>query len=162
MFGIDNTGVINQRQSPAIWQSDIADFPPNYILGRILIDTFQGGIYIDTANDRMQISSGANNYVNGVSNYGGSPGSNNVGLGGEMSQATTELILSGNEIKIVGDGNNFTFTQEGNLLSEGVATGIVLPATETTGTTITPNVILNFINTTSGVYYAIPAEVIYP
>jgi len=86
-FGLQNLGVINQKQSPAIWQSDISDFPANFVAGRILIDTFQGGIYIDTAINRVQIQAGASgvvNYLNGIVNNGGLPNTSNVSLGGDL------------------------------------------------------------------------------
>jgi hypothetical protein len=86
-FGLQNLGVINQKQSPAIWQSDIADFPANFIAGRILIDTFQGGIYIDTAINRVQIQAGGSgvvNYINGIVNTGGSPNTSTIQLGGDL------------------------------------------------------------------------------
>jgi len=128
MFGIDNTGVINQRQSPAIWQSDIADFPANYILGRILIDTFQGGIYIDTASSRMQISNGANNFVNGLSNIGGSPGTNNVGLGGELLD-DTNILLDGHTITFYGSTQATVMRASGFFRND--STGWALPAMDT-------------------------------
>jgi len=31
MFGVDNVGVINQRNAPAIWESSVAEFPNNNI-----------------------------------------------------------------------------------------------------------------------------------
>ena len=101
-FGLQNLGVINQKQSPAIWQSDIADFPINFVAGRILIDTFQGGIYIDTAINRVQIqagSSGVINYENGLSNTGGLPNTSNIRLGGSLID-DTNIQLSGFEFTL--------------------------------------------------------------
>jgi hypothetical protein len=157
MFGVDNTGVINQRQSPAIWQSDIANFPANYILGRILIDTFQGGIYIDTANTRMQISSGANNYINGLSNFGGSPGTNNVGLGGGLDQ-NTYIQLDGRVLTFEGANNNIIINDNGDLISTGTGNGQFLPAAEVTLQVVVPNTTLYFFNTNSGVVYKVNAQ----
>jgi hypothetical protein len=57
-FGVQNLGVIDQRGTPAIWQSDYVDFPNNFIEGRILIATGSGGIYLDTNTNRLIISSG--------------------------------------------------------------------------------------------------------
>jgi len=157
MFGIDNTGVINQRQSPAIWQSDIADFPANYILGRILIDTFQGGIYIDTASSRMQISNGANNFENGISNTGGIPGTNNVALGGQLVD-NTNILLNDKTLTFEGANNNIIINNNGDLISTGIGNGQFLPAAEVTLEVVVPNITLYFYNTNSAVVYKVNAQ----
>jgi hypothetical protein len=112
MFGVDNTGVINQRQSPAIWQSDITNFPANYILGRILIDTFQGGIYIDTASTRLQISAGNSQFFNGLTRYTGIPTTNNIGLGGDMNYGT-QINLNGQSLLFEGATGSFRIDDNG-------------------------------------------------
>jgi predicted ribosome-associated RNA-binding protein Tma20 len=114
MFGVDNTGVINQRQSPAIWQSDSADFPPNYILGRILIDSTTGQIFLDTSNSRLQISNGSNAFVNGLTSYGGTPTNSNIGLGGDLNYSTV-INVNGSDITFEGSNNNVQIDSDGNL-----------------------------------------------
>jgi hypothetical protein len=154
MFGIDNTGVINQRQSPAIWQSDIADFPANYILGRILIDTFQGGIYIDTASTRLQISNGSNTFVNGIKSYGGIPTNQNIGLGGDMVQDTT-ILLQGFVIDFTGTQTNFSISSTGVISSD---LGTYLPISDIGLTGLIPNTTLQFKNVETGDVYYVAAQ----
>lgn len=155
MFGVDNTGVINQRQSPAIWQSDIADFPPNYILGRILIDTFQGGIYIDTASTRLQISNGSKNFVNGVTSFGGIPTSQNIGLGGDMLY-DTEINMNGGSLLFNGSNNSLTIDSQGNL-SNQTEGSYYLPVMVIGLTSIIPTNVLLFTNPFDGHKYAVSA-----
>jgi hypothetical protein len=54
-FGIQNLGVIDQKNSPAIWQSPLAQFPVNFVNGRILIDSDAGNLYLDTDINRNLI-----------------------------------------------------------------------------------------------------------
>jgi len=153
MFGVDNTGVINQRQSPAIWQSDIADFPANYILGRILIDTFQGGIYIDTASTRLQISNGSNTFSNGLQSYGGIPTNQIIGLGGDMNY-NTQIDLNGNNLKIINSIAGTTFNATGTITDDNTGS-IYLPAEDTNITVLVPDKILVFSNPETGDIYKV-------
>lgn len=156
MFGIDNTGVINQKQSPAIWQSDIADFPANYILGRILIDTFQGGIYIDTASTRLQISNGSNTFINGITNYGGIPTNSNIGLGGEMTY-NTQIYLNGQELIIEGAYNSLNIDSDGNL-SNPNQDSYYLPVQVVSLSGVVPTNTIIFYNPFDGHNYAVLAQ----
>jgi hypothetical protein len=155
MFGIDNTGVINQRQSPAIWQSDIADFPANYILGRILIDTFFGGIYIDTASTRLQISNGSNSFVNGLQSYGGIPTNQNIGLGGDLNQSTT-ININGNALNFEGNAESVIINADGYIDTQNI--GIYMPITEQTIVPLVPNVIIEFTDGINGINYQVLAR----
>lgn len=156
MFGVDNTGVINQRQSPAIWQSDIADFPPNYILGRILIDSFFGGIYIDTASTRLQISNGSKNFTNGIANYGGIPTNNNIGLGGDMS-IDTEINMLAQTISFIGSIYTTVIKSEGYLFDD--SNGWAIPSMdEGTFGPVDANTVISFYNPATGKFYDVLAK----
>jgi len=113
-FGIQNLGVINQKDAPAIWESDYVDFPLNYVKGRILIDTTTGAIYLDTNISRLQISNGSNAFVNGLQSYGGIPTNSNIGLGGNLDFSTVVLI-NGRDITFEGANNNVQIDSDGNL-----------------------------------------------
>jgi len=158
MFGVDNTGVINQRQSPAIWQSNIADFPANYILGRILIDTFQGGIYIDTASTRLQISNGTKNAINGLQDYGGIPTNINFGLGGDLNYSTV-IDVNGNDIVFGGAVDNVQIDSDG-YLNCPAQSAYYLPANVVGLSPIIQNATILFIDQHNGVTLKVAAQTI--
>jgi hypothetical protein len=113
-FGIQNLGVIDQKNAPAIWESDFADFPPNILNGRILIDITTGTIYLDLTNTRVPISNGFINPVNGLADLGGSPTVRNVGLGGDLTNSTV-INVNGNDITFEGSNNNVQIDSNGDL-----------------------------------------------
>lgn len=184
-FGVQNLGVIDQRGTPAIWQSDLADFPNNYILGRILIATDNGyGIYLDTDTTRIPIVdsySGVITADNGL-NYNNSIPSNKViSLGGVLLNDTTvntmgnELNFYGGNVKIdsaiipvidISQSNlsmqtipgSIDFIVDGSIVrSGGTSDGEFLSTTAISGVTIVPNITLLF-KSASGVNYKIIAE----
>lgn len=160
-FGLQNLGVINQRQSPAIWQSDFADFPINFIEGRILIDTFQGGIYLDTSSSRVQIqASGAGliNYSNGVQTYGiTTPTTQNVGLGGTID-VPTQIIMN-DTLDFSGSFTTFTLTSDG-AAQDGQTGNLYFPVEPSALTGVVPDTLLIFINPLNGDSYKVLAELV--
>jgi hypothetical protein len=184
-FGVQNLGVIDQQGTPAIWQSAYADFPNNYIQGRILISTDNGyGIFLDLAASRIQIVDSyfgeviAQNGLNIVSN---GPNNTAIELGGTLFQNITidtnqnELNLAGGNVKIdsaiipVLDISQFNlsmqtipgsidFLTDGSIVRSGGTTdGEFLSTTTIGGTVIIPNITLLF-KSASGVNYKIIAE----
>jgi hypothetical protein len=117
MFGVDNVGVINQRNAPAIWESSVANFPANFVKGRILIDNVYGGIYLDTTTTRIQIQAANNGnvtFLNGLTSYAPSPTSTEISLGGDLNYST-QINLNGNEILFEAANNNVQIDSDGNL-----------------------------------------------
>jgi hypothetical protein len=156
-FGIQNLGVINQKQSPAIWQSDITDFPPNYILGRILIDTFAGGIYLDTSISRVQIqASGAGNinYTNGIVNFGlTSPYTSNVGLGGALV-LDSSIDVTGKSLAFVGSIATTIIAGDGSVIDD-ISQKLYFPTSEQNIAVIVPDKLLIFTDPISGNNYSV-------
>lgn len=155
MFGIDNTGVINQRQSPAIWQSDIADFPANYILGRILIDTFAGEIWLDTSTTRVRISNGSNTFINGLTDYGGTPTNIDIGLGGNLIY-NTAINFSGFDLTFDGSSISNRIDDLGVLMN--VNNDVDYMPIEEDGNLVVRNTSLNIYNTRTGDVYRVAVQ----
>lgn len=184
-FGVQNLGVIDQQGTPAIWQSAYADFPNNYIQGRILISTDDGyGIFLDLAASRIQIVA---SYIgeliaqNGLNTSFSSPNSLLIELGGNLIRDTTintngnELNLSGGNVKIdsaiipaidISQLNlsmqtvpgSIDFLSDGSIVrSGGTIDGEFLSTTAIGGVAIVPNITLLF-KSASGVVYKILAE----
>jgi hypothetical protein len=184
-FGVQNLGVIDQQGTPAIWQSNYADFPNNFIQGRILISTDSGyGIFLDLAASRIQIVDSyfgeviAQNGLNIVSN---SPNNTAIELGGTLLTDTT-VNTNGNELNFTG-GNisidsatipvldisqlnlsmqtvpgSIDFLTDGSIVRSGGTTdGEFLSTTTIVGTVIVPNITLLF-KSASGVNYKIIAQ----
>jgi hypothetical protein len=153
MFGVDNTGVINQRQSPSIWQSDSVDFPANYILGRILIDSTTGQIFLDTSNSRLQISNGSNAFVNGLTSYGGIPTNSNIGLGGDMN-FETEINVNGQYLNIAGSNTGTTFLSNGAMY-DTASEKYYFPVVVEGGAVVIPDSVMTFQDPTNGSQYLV-------
>lgn len=151
-FGVDNLGVINQKDAPAIWESDVVDFPANFVKGRILIDTTFGGIYLDTTTTRVQIQaggSGAINYSNGIETFGlTTPTTSNVGLGGSLVR-NTNIDLSTGQLKFIGLITSTLFNPSGSI-EDFNSSRKYYPATEANISAIVPDRILNFRDTITG------------
>lgn len=158
MFGIDNTGVINQRQSPAIWQSDLGDFPPNFILGRILIDNVYGGIYLDTSSTRIQIqsaNSGSLTFVNGIESIATTPTSTEVTLGGSLINDTI-IDITPNTLEFAGINTSAILQTSGYILDG--ASGNYYPNIDVKNIdVIVPNKLLEFFNPKNNVSYQVLA-----
>lgn len=62
--------VINQNSAPAIWVSTNGEFPADFLKGRLLISTDDGGIYLDDTNSSRVCIQSPNHgniaYQNGV------------------------------------------------------------------------------------------------
>lgn len=156
-FGVSNLGVINQRQAPAIWESDFADFPANFIAGRILIalDAGNAGIYIDGVGERYQIANGKINFLNGLGTVGfQTPTTQTIGLGGELIQETT-LDVSQFILRFNGAANETIINNDGLIVING---HFVPSMVVNSYNPISANAVLNFINEDTGAIYRVLAE----
>lgn len=92
MFGYSAIPVINQKNAPAIWESDAGDLPQNHIKGRLLVELDNGRVLYDVADSdiydpslRILLASGG--FTNGdaitVLSVGG--GVFSINLGGTMT-----------------------------------------------------------------------------
>ena len=158
-FGLQNLGVINQKDAPAIWESDVADFPTTFVKGRILIDTFQGGIYLDTSTTRIQIQasgSGAINYANGVETFGSAtPTTSNVGLGGSLTR-DTNIDITIKRLFLQGTDTTIIFNTQGAILDDS-NTSVYLSAVDSPLIPVVPNCVLAFFDRVTGLQYNIQA-----
>jgi hypothetical protein len=162
MFGIDNVGVINQRNAPAIWTSPIADFPPNNIQGRLLLATDTVTLYVDLINgtggvtNRAIIASGliGNGSGTTINNIG--TGDYSVDLGGTL---TSDPIIGMNGFVLEFSGTTQTLQIEstGNMISPF---GDYLPANEIGLTSVIPNTTLRFKNVNNGDSYDVLAKIV--
>jgi hypothetical protein len=89
-YGYTYNPVINEQNTPGIWQSDLANFPATFQKGRILVASDTGAIYLDLVSSRIiLVNSHSNlNFANGLTK---TDLPNNVGqiyLGGELEQDT--------------------------------------------------------------------------
>lgn len=163
MFGVDNVGVINQRNAPAIWESSVAQFPNNNIKGRLLLATDTITLYVDLINgnggmtNRAVIASGLIGNGNGTVINNSGTGDYSVDLGGALQNNTT-IDLDGRELNFIGANNTIFINDNGDLLSQGTGTGQFLPASENTLQVVVPNTTLYFFNTNSGVVYKVNAQ----
>ena len=159
-FGIQNLGVINQKDAPAIWESDAVDFPANFVKGRILIDTFQGGIYLDTSTTRVQIQAGGSGailYQNGVETFGlTTPTSTNVGLGGSLVRNTI-IDITPNTLEFSGINTSTIFDTKG-YMQDGASGNNYFTTFVDTLDVIVPNQILIFTNPVNNQPYAVLAQ----
>jgi len=113
-FGLQNLGVINQKNAPAIWQSNEVDFPTSFVIGRILIASDNGSIWIDTTtSSRKQIVAGniasfeTGNGIN-VEVIPGDPSVTKFNLGGELVEDTLIDNVVNGKVLTIGDATNFT------------------------------------------------------
>lgn len=162
MFGLTNLGVIDQRGTPAIWQSALANFPTNNIKGRLLVDTTNNILYYDTINSN---SGGmANRTILASGNFTNGDGITFVNVGDD-----TQINLGGvlnNDITISNNGNIFTIA--GGLfqtlfLSNGIiqdagTNAPYMPILEDALGVVTADVILNILNLATGDVYKVLAE----
>jgi len=162
MFGVDNVGVINQRNAPAIWESNLGDFPLNTIKGRFLLALDTSTLYVDliTSNNptnRAVVASGLISNGNATVINTIAPGEYSVDLNGSL-QYDTSINLDGRTLTFEGVSNNITIDDNGNLICTGTGNGQFLPASENTLQVVVPNTTLYFFNTNSGVVYKVNAE----
>jgi hypothetical protein len=116
-FGVQNLGVIDQKGTPAIWQSAFADFPASTLNGRILIatDNVYNGIYIDLNGTLVRIATEPTDFKNGLGSVGLSGFVKNIGLGGALTQNTSidtntkTLDFVGTEVITSVDPNGYLY-----------------------------------------------------
>jgi hypothetical protein len=167
MFGIDNVGVINQRNAPAIWESNVAEFPNNNIKGRLLLATDTITLYVDLINgdggmtNRAIIASGLIGYGNGTVINNTGLGNYSVDLGGEL-QTNTNISLNDRTLTFEGANNTITISGNGVMTSTGIDSGIhsgqFLPISAVSLQTVIPTITLYFHNTSGGQIYKINAQ----
>jgi hypothetical protein len=161
MFGIDNVGVINQRNAPAIWQSIQNDFPINFVPGRILIASDNGSIWIDiTTSTRKQIVAGnIASFENGsgitAEIIPGDPSVTKFNLGGDLNQSTT-ININGNALNFEGNAESVIINADGYIDTQNI--GIYMPITEQTIVPLVPNVIIEFTDGINGINYQVLAR----
>lgn len=158
-FGIQNLGVINQKQSPAIWQSDFSDFPTNFIAGRILIalDAGNAGIYIDGVSNRYKIAEGTIDFVNGISEQTSiEPTVRKIGLGGLLNQ-NTQIELEFGFFQFSGINHVFQIDRQGNTTWDGFGVACIEVRTLAP---IIPTDTLVLTDAKTGNSYKVNAEII--
>jgi hypothetical protein len=164
-FGIQNLGVINQQNAPAIWESNISEFPTNNIKGRLLLSLNTSELYVDLINGndnfagRSLISAPFTNGNGTIFSDIDAPNLR-IDLGGAL-QNNTSIDLDGRELNFVGANNTIFINDNGDLQSQGTANGQFLPATEESLEVLIPNVTLYFANSISGVVYRINAQTLF-
>jgi len=157
-FGLQNLGVINQKDAPAIWESSVANFPANFVKGRILIDNVYGGIYLDTTTTRIQIQAQNNGnvtFVNGLTSQTLTPNSTQISLEGYLINET-HIALDSFAFYFDGSVKATYVNPNGYLVDD--SSGWILPAmdTDTLGA-ITPNIKLLFVNPATNKVYEVSA-----
>jgi hypothetical protein len=159
MFGIDNVGVINQRNAPAIWESNFADFPTNTIKGRFLLALDTITLYVDlvTGNNptnRAVVASGLIGDGSGTTINNTGTGDYSVDLGGDINQNTT-ININGNALNFEGNAESVIINADGYLDTQNI--GIYMPVTEQTIVPLVPNVIIEFTDGINGITYQVLA-----
>jgi hypothetical protein len=163
MFGVDNVGVINQRNAPAIWESNVAQFPTNNIKGRLLLATDTITLYVDLINgnggmtNRAVIASGLIGNGNGTVINNSGTGDYTVDLGGAL-QNETYISLDGRSINFEGGTNTIKINNNVYLESQGLATGVFYPVTVNSIGVVVPNKTLVFFSPSSGVAYKVNVQ----
>jgi len=157
-FGIQNLGVINQKDAPAIWESNVANFPANFVKGRILIDNVYGGIYLDTTTTRIQIQPANNGnltFINGLTSQATSPNSTQVSLEGSLVNET-HIALDSHSLYFDGSVKATYVSPYGYLVDD--STGWIVPAIDTDALgAIIPNIKLLIVNPASNKVYEVLA-----
>jgi len=101
-YGYTYNPVINEQNTPGIWQSDFANFPATFQKGRILIASDTGAIYLDLVSSRIILVNSHSNYsfINGLTKTNLPSNQSFVTLGGNLVDDT---IINGQT------SYNFTF-----------------------------------------------------
>jgi hypothetical protein len=157
-FGIQNLGVINQKDAPAIWESDFVDFPANFVKGRILIAIDSGAIYIDLTASRLQIQAGSMasfTAANGLTKTSGSFDTE-ISLGGILNGETV-IDLDGSELKLLGSSSITIFTSDGKILDDSTSS-FYMPMKEETFAVIVPDSIIRIFDLDNGQSFQILAK----
>lgn len=155
-FGFGGSFVVNQKNAPAIWESDINDFPDDLLPGRILINTTNGAIYLDGVSTRVIISNGSNTFLNGLTSLGGTATNRNIGFGGSINQDTVITVDTGKNFSVTEDGAN-TAVQ---YLAGGMVdadTGKPYVVVDLRSGSIVPNTVIAIYNPIDGKEYLLNA-----
>jgi len=158
MFGIDNTGVINQKNAPAIWESDFADFPANTIKGRFLLALDTITLYVDlvTSNNpsnRAIVASGLIGDGSGTNvNFTGN-GDYTVDLGGDLL-AGTVIDLNGHNFEFQGATTTTKIQSDGAML-DTATTKMYFPTEEQNIAVIVADKLLVFSDPINGDTYKV-------
>jgi hypothetical protein len=162
MFGIDNIGVINQRNAPAIWTSPISDFPPNNIQGRLLLATDTVTLYVDLINgtggmiNRAIIASGLIGDGSGTTINNTGTGDYTVDLGGYLQS----------DVNIDFDGRQMTFQGQTELVNINIYgylqsgfSGTYMPSIEQPFFALIPDAVLEFTDGVTNTQYQVLAKI---
>jgi hypothetical protein len=162
MFGIDNVGVINQRNAPAIWTSPIADFPPNNIQGRLLLATDTVTLYVDLINGTGGVTNRAI-IASGLIGNGSGTTINNIGTGdyfvdlGGALQSDVNIDFDGRQMTFQGQVELVNINIDGYLQSG--SSGTYMPATEQPFFALIPDAVLEFTDGVTSTQYQVLAKI---
>jgi hypothetical protein len=160
MFGIDNVGVINQRNAPAIWTSPIADFPPNNIQGRLLLATDTVTLYVDLINgtggvtNRAIIASGLIGNGSGTTINNNGIGDYSVDLGGDLN-VDTSIGMNNNFLEFTGTQQTLKILSNGSLFGNNSE---FFPIDIDSLSVIIPDTTLKFNDISNNKTYAVLAK----
>jgi hypothetical protein len=161
MFGIDNVGVINQRNAPAIWESNFADFPTNTIKGRFLLALDTITLYVDlvTGNNptnRAIVASGLIGDGSGTTINNTGTGDYSVDLGGYLNAETT-IYVNGYNINFQGSDESVFINADGYLSTDNL--GTYMPVTEQPFFALIPDAVLEFTDGLTNIQYQVLAKI---
>lgn len=114
-FGLDNLGVINEQNSPAIWNSTFANFPTNSIAGRLLVANNTRRIYLDLttgAVNRVLLSDGFATPISAANGLNNITDPTVIELGGAIAQ-TTNINTENGVIDFEGGTEIFEIGEDG-------------------------------------------------
>jgi hypothetical protein len=131
-YGYTYNPVINEQNTPGIWQSDFANFPVTFQKGRILIASDTGAIYLDLVSSRIILVSSHSNlfFSNGLVKTDLPNNIGYVNMGGEFEQDT---VINGLGVY------NFDLTNINNTTLSGIGN-------------FTINCLEFYINSVNGIY----------
>lgn len=158
MFGYSAIPVINQKNAPAIWESSFATFPPQFILGRILIDTDNGAIYLDGSSSRtLLIAGNLGSIENGnATNVSSTPGVTKINLGGNLDSPTA-IDLDTHDIFFNGSATNFVINPDGTISDDNSST-TYLPSVVAPLAAVVPTNTIEFYDFTTNKFYRVLCE----
>jgi hypothetical protein len=158
-FGLNKNAVINEKNTPGIWQSDFVDFPVDIQLGRILVSLSDGAIYLDTSLGRVIIVSGNSQQIfkNGITKTAVSRFGSNVELGGSLINDTDiDLATNLKNLRFIGNITNLNVTSDGYMKDENIGFYPIMVVDRLS--TVTPNCVLVFYNPATSLFYKCLAQ----
>jgi hypothetical protein len=159
MFGYSAIPVINQKNAPAIWESNFVDFPANFISGRILIATDTGAIYLDLPASRIALQAGSMGTfeaLNGLSKNTTSF-STEVVLGGSLVGGDTVIDINGNKLRFIGLTHEQQIDADG-IISDAGTVADYMPILTSGVSVIVPNATLSILDLRTGDTYNVAAH----